>query len=216
MLLRSGGLAGLLTLLLAASPRALPPAPHGPREPVNVAALARAAEMAGLRPQVLARALEARQRVVANGLAIRPILTVIDYTLPSRQPRLWVLDLTRTRVLAHELVAHGRATGDDLARRFSNRPGSLQSSLGTFLTGAVYHGRHGPTLRLRGLDAGLNDRAAERGIVIHGAWYVSSAVAARLGRLGRSEGCPALSQAAASRIIQLIRDGSVLYAYFAS
>ena len=201
---------------LVASPRALPPAPRGPREPVNVAALARAAEMAGLRPQVLARALKARQRVVANGLAIRPILTVIDYTLPSRQPRLWVLDLTRTRVLAHELVAHGRATGDDLARRFSNRPGSLQSSLGTFLTGAVYHGRHGPTLRLRGLDAGLNDRAAERGIVIHGAWYVSSAVAAKLGRLGRSEGCPALSQAAASRIIQLIRDGSVLYAYFAS
>jgi hypothetical protein len=216
MLLRSGGVAGLLTLLLVASPRALPPAPRGPREPVNVAALARAAEMAGLRPQVLARALKARQRVVANGLAIRPILTVIDYTLPSRQPRLWVLDLTRTRVLAHELVAHGRATGDDLARRFSNRPGSLQSSLGTFLTGAVYHGRHGPTLRLRGLDAGLNDRAAERGIVIHGAWYVSSAVAAKLGRLGRSEGCPALSQAAASRIIQLIRDGSVLYAYFAS
>jgi len=216
MLLRSGGVAGLLTLLLAASPRALPPVPRGPREPVNVAALARAAEMAGLRPQVLARALEARQRLVANGLAIRPVLTVIDYTLPSRQPRLWVLDLTRTRVLAHELVAHGRATGDDLARRFSNRPGSLQSSLGTFLTGAVYHGRHGPTLRLRGLDAGLNDRAAERGIVIHGAWYVSSAVAAKLGRLGRSEGCPALSQAAASRIIQLIRDGSVLYAYFAS
>lgn len=216
MLLRSGGVAGLLTLLLVASPRALPPAPRGPREPVNVAALARAAEKAGLRPQVLARALEARHRVVANGLAIRPILTVIDYTLPSRQPRLWVLDLTRTRVLAHELVAHGRATGDDLARRFSNRPGSLQSSLGTFLTGAVYHGRHGPTLRLRGLDAGLNDRAAERGIVIHGAWYVSSAVATKLGRLGRSEGCPALSQAAASRIIQLIRDGSVLYAYFAS
>lgn len=216
MLLRSGGAAGLLTLLLVAAPHALPPVPRGPREPVNVAALARAAEMAGLRPQVLARALEARQRVVANGLAIRPILTVIDYTLPSRQPRLWVLDLTRTRVLAHELVAHGRATGDDLARRFSNRPGSLQSSLGTFLTGAVYHGRHGPTLRLRGLDAGLNDRAAERGIVIHGAWYVSSAVAAKLGRLGRSEGCPALSQAAASRIIQLIRDGSVLYAYFGS
>jgi hypothetical protein len=183
---------------------------------VDATALGRAAARAGLRPIVLAHALRARERALAEGLARRPVLTVIDYTLPSREPRLWVLDLMRARVLAHELVAHGRGTGDDLARRFSNRPGSLQSSLGTFVTGAVYHGRHGLALRLRGLDPGVNDHAADRAIVIHGAWYVSQAMAAKFGRLGRSEGCPAMSLAAASRVIQLIRDGSVLYAYFPS
>jgi hypothetical protein len=128
--------------------------------------------------------------------------------------RLWVLDLERGRVLARELVAHGRGTGEDRARRFSNRPGSLQSSLGVFVTGRTYRGKHGLALRLRGLDAGVNDRAAERAIVMHGAWYVSPAMVAKVGRLGRSEGCPALSAAAAPRVIRLIRNGSVLFAYY--
>jgi hypothetical protein len=153
---------------------------------------------------------------MARSLGTRPLLTVIDYSLSSRQPRLWVLDLSSGRVLAHELVAHGRGTGGDLARRFSNRPGSLQSSLGTFVTGAAYRGRHGLALRLRGLDTGVNDRAEDRAIVMHGAWYVSPAVVAQLGRLGRSEGCPALSRTAAPRVIDLIRDGTVLFAYFPS
>jgi hypothetical protein len=125
-----------------------------------------------------------------------------------------VLDRAGSRVLARELVAHGRATGDDLARSFSNRPGSLQSSLGTFLTGSVYHGRHGLSLRLRGLDPGVNDRAEARAIVIHGAPYVSAEAVAQLGRLGRSQGCPALSPTAAPRVIQLIRDGTIVFAYY--
>ena len=125
-----------------------------------------------------------------------------------------MLDLVRARVLAHELVAHGRGSGDDLARRFSNQPGSLQSSLGTFLTGTTYYGKHGLSLRLQGLDPGVNDRAAERAIVVHGAPYVDAALVPRLGRLGRSQGCPALSPAVAARIIDLIRGGSVLYAYY--
>jgi hypothetical protein len=178
--------------------------------------LIRAAAEAGLRPTVLQRALAARQRLTARGLGTRPLLTVIDYSLPSRQPRLWVLDLVRGRVLAHELVAHGRGTGGDLARSFSNRPGSLQTSLGTFVTGAAYIGSHGLALRLRGLDPGVNDRAADRAIVIHGAWYVSPAMVAKTGRLGRSQGCPALSRTAAPRVIELIRDGTVLYAYYPS
>jgi hypothetical protein len=173
-----------------------------------------AAEAAGLRGGVLREALRARWRALASGLVTRPLLTVIDYSLPSRVRRLWVLDLERNRVLAHELVAHGRGTGEDMARRFSNRPGSLQSSLGVFVTGATYQGKHGLALRLRGLDAGVNDRAAARAIVVHGAWYVTPAMVAKVGRLGRSEGCPALSPAAATRVIGLIRDGSVLYAYF--
>jgi len=153
---------------------------------------------------------------VASGIELRPVLTVIDYSLASRERRLWVLDLVHARVLAHELVAHGRRTGDDRASRFSNEPGSFQSSLGTFVTGSVYRGTHGLTLKLRGLDPGLNDRAEARGIVMHGAPYVSEASVATLGRLGRSQGCPALSPVAAARVIQLIRDGSVLFAYYPS
>jgi hypothetical protein len=181
---------------------------------VDVTALRLAAERAGLRPEVLRLALAARDRAVAGGVPARPVLTVIDYSLSSREHRLWVLDLGHARILAHELVAHGRGTGDDRAQRFSNRPGSLQSSLGTFVTGPVYRGRHGLSLRLRGLDPGVNDRAEARAIVVHGAPYVNEAVAAKLGRLGRSQGCPALSPTAAARVIGLIRDGTILFAYY--
>jgi len=111
-------------------------------------------------------------------------------------------------------VAHGRGTGEDLARRFSNRFGSLQSSLGSFITGGVYQGRHGLSLRLRGIDRGLNDRAEARTIVVHGAEYVGARTMERLGRLGRSQGCPALEPAAARRVIGLIRGATVLFAYY--
>jgi L,D-transpeptidase-like protein len=199
----------LLAMLALATPlRAAPPVRD------DLATLFRTAEGAGLRPAVLQQALWARSRALERGLGARPVLTVIDYTLPSRERRLWVLDLAGGRVLARELVAHGRATGDDQARAFSNRPGSLQSSLGTFVTGSVYRGRHGLSLRLRGLDPGINDRAEARAIVVHGAPYVSAEAVARLGRLGRSQGCPALSPAAAPRVIQLIRGGTIVFAYF--
>jgi hypothetical protein len=208
---------GTLLLLLTAAPggplHAAPPLIPARDVALDLAALRRAAERAGLRPEVLRLALRARERVVSRGLAARPLLTVIDYSLPSHQRRLWVLDLERAEVVAHELVAHGRGSGDAWARRFSNRPGSLQSSLGTFVTGSVYHGKHGLALRLRGLDPGVNDRAEARAIVMHGASYVSQAMIARLGRLGRSQGCPALSPTAAARVIPLIRGGTVLYAY---
>jgi hypothetical protein len=171
------------------------------------------AERAGLRPQVLEPALRAHRRAIAKRLTASPLLTVIDYSLPSRVRRLWVLDLATERVLAREYVAHGRNSGDDIARRFSDRPGSLQSSLGLFLTGRVYQGKHGLSLRLRGLDPRLNAHAEARAIVIHGADYVSGQAIAALGRLGRSQGCPALDRVVAGRIIQLIRDGTALYAY---
>lgn len=199
----------LLALLALA-----PPLPAAADVRVDLATLQLAATRAGLRPEVLRLALAARARAVAGGVPARPVLTVIDYSLASRERRLWVLDLTHARVLAHELVAHGRGSGDDLARRFSNRPGSLQSSLGTFVTGPVYRGRHGLSLRLRGLDPGLNDQAEARAIVVHGAPYVSETVARKLGRLGRSQGCPALSPDVAARVIDLIRDGTVLFAYY--
>jgi hypothetical protein len=127
-----------------------------------------------------------------------------------------VLDVMRARVLAHEFVAHGRGSGDDLATRFSNRPGSHATSLGTFVTAGTYTGSHGVSLRLRGLDHGLNDNAMSRAIVVHGAWYVSEDLIRQQGRLGRSEGCPALAPDVAPRIIDLIAGGSVLFSYYPS
>ena len=200
-------LAGL-GLVPAASPVAARPEP--------TSSVVEAAAAAGLRPEVLRLALRAHARAQAAGLTTSPVLTVIDYSLPSRARRLWVLDVRGGRVLARELVAHGRNSGDDLPHRFSNRAGSLQSSLGLFLTGRVYRGKHGLSLRLRGLDPRLNGRAEERAIVVHGADYVSQRTIAALGRLGRSQGCPALDRAVARRVIELIRGGTALFAYHPS
>lgn len=185
-------------------------------DPEVTSSLMRAAERAGLRLNVLRLALQAHHRVASEVGVRRSLLTVIDYSLPSRARRLWVLDLAAGKVVANELVAHGRGTGADMARRFSNRAGSLESSLGTFLTGSTYQGRHGLSLRLRGLVRGLNDQAEARGIVIHGAQYVSDSVIPKLGRLGRSEGCPALSPEAAARLIPLVQGGTVVFAYYPS
>jgi len=210
----AGSLAAAHRAAATTARRPEPPAARRALRPDS--ALAVAASRAGLRLEVLSQAMLAYGRAADRGLATKPLLTVIDYSLPSRERRLWVLDLLGHRVLARELVAHGRGTGDDLAERFSNRPGSLQSSLGTFLTGATYIGKHGLSLRLRGLDSGLNDAAEARGIVMHGAEYVNHEIVAKLGRLGRSQGCPALAPPAAARIIRLIRDGAVLFAYYPS
>ena len=202
-----------LTGLLLAIP--LPGLADGPHVmPVRHPRLVAAAERAGLHPAVLRLGLEALARAARIGWTTVPLLTVIDYSRPSRERRLWVLDLARDSVLARELVAHGRGTGADVARWFSNRPGSLRSSLGTFITGRTYMGRHGLALRLRGMDAGLNDLAEARAIVVHGADYVGEGVVRRLGRLGRSQGCPALERAAARRVIELIRNGTVVFAYY--
>jgi hypothetical protein len=141
-------------------------------------------------------------------------LAVIDYSLPSTKPRLWVFDVDRVRLLFQELVAHGRNTGDQLASHFSNAEGSKMSSLGLFQTADTYYGHNGYSLRLRGLDAGFNDNALSRAIVMHGAPYVSEAIAERLGRLGRSWGCPAVRQEVAHMMIDTLKGGALLFAYY--
>ncbi len=141
-------------------------------------------------------------------------LTVIDYSRPSTERRLWVLDLHRGEVLFEELVAHGRGSGANRATRFSNDVGSHQSSLGLFVTLDEYRGRHGRSLRLRGLEPGVNDRALDRALVIHGADYVSEAFGEKHGRLGRSFGCAALSRDTAPKVIDRIRGGSAVFAYY--
>ncbi len=168
------------------------------------------------RPELLALAERAADRYLAERTVPRPdLLTIIDYSLPSTQPRLWVVDRAHRRVLFHELVAHGRGSGDNYAIRFSNRDGSLQSSLGLFLTEGTYIGRNGYSLRLEGLEPGINDRARDRTLVMHGAPYVSPEFARRHGRLGRSWGCPALDPQVARGLIDRIRDGSLIFVYAA-
>lgn len=172
----------------------------------------------GLLPRrdLLERALTAYHRVETAGLLRTKLLTVIDYSLPSWDRRLWVLDPAQLRVLFHEFVAHGRGSttddNPDYAVRFGNQEASLRSSLGTFLTGATYTGTHGHSLELIGLDPGINDKAFERRIVMHPADYVSAAFRATWGgRVGRSWGCPALDPAVAGQLIDRIQDGSLLY-----
>ena len=165
-----------------------------------------------LSPTVLARAVGAAGCAVAQGVEVeRPLLTVIDYSLPSTKPRLWVFDLARRELLHRELVAHGKGSGDNYARAFSNVEGSLQSSLGLFRTAGSYYGKNGYSMRLEGLEEGINHLALPRTIVVHGAPYVSEEFAARWGRLGRSWGCPALRQEVAREVIDAVKEGSLLF-----
>jgi hypothetical protein len=166
------------------------------------------------RPEVLALALQAFQCGEHEGRFARPVLTIIDYSLPSNQPRLWVIDVPHKQVLQHELVAHGEGSGDTVAVAFSNVLGSHQSSLGLFRTDEAYTGRFGYSLRLSGLEPGINDKARERAIVVHGAPYVSQAFAATWGTIGRSWGCPALPTDVAPQIINRIAGGSAVFAYY--
>lgn len=198
-------------------PVAAAPAPTQAVPAVMTPAKARpvfAKNVEGLSPKVLAMALDAMACAKAKGVSGNDeLLTVIDYSLPSTQRRLWVLDLKHGDVLFHELVAHGQGSGANYATRFSNLNDSHQTSLGLFLTGGTYNGGNGYSMILRGLDAGVNDNAEARHIVMHGAWYVSAEHASRQGRLGRSWGCPALSQEMAPRVIDTIKGGTFVFSY---
>lgn len=182
------------------------------------AALARELESAAPRANpdaigVAARALSCALR--SHAVEAPRTLSLIDYSLPSSQPRLWVFDVAQHRLLFQELVAHGRNSGGDgPATHFSNSDGSHMSSLGVYRTAGTYIGHNGYSLRLQGLDAGFNDHALEREIVIHGAGYVSRQMASTQGRIGRSWGCPAVRRSIAQQLIDTIRDGSLVVAYY--
>ena len=168
-----------------------------------------------LSPQALQAGLTAMKRLQGTGAQIRTdVLTVIDYSKPSSERRLWVFDLARTRLLFEELAAHGRNSGDNRSVRFSNEPSSLMTSLGVFLTADTYIGKHGLSLRLRGMEKGVNDNSMERAIVIHAADYVSDMLAKAKGRIGRSWGCPAVRPEISRRLIETVQGGSVVLAYY--
>jgi hypothetical protein len=170
---------------------------------------------AGIAPDVLQLALGAVTCATRVGdIKAPPTLTVIDYSLPSVEQRLWVFDLSDGTLLFRELVAHGRNTGDNIATRFSDSMNSRQSSIGLFVTADTYVGSNGYSLRLDGLERGFNANARERAIVMHGAPYVDAKLAATQGRIGRSWGCPALREAVAPQVINTIRGGGVIFSYY--
>lgn len=142
----------------------------------------------------------------------KPILTLIDFSKPSTEKRLFVFDMEKKKLLYSSVVAHGRNSGENYATSFSNQYGSYKSSLGFYLTENTYQGGNGYSLILNGLEKGINDKAKARSIVVHGAAYANPSVASS-GRLGRSLGCPALPTQLARPIINTIKDGSVMFIY---
>jgi hypothetical protein len=141
----------------------------------------------------------------------KPILSVIDFTKSSKDKRLWIIDLKSKKVLYNSHVAHGRNTGDEFARKFSNAPNSYMSSAGFYVTREKYIGKHGLSLRIDGMDPGFNTNAMARAVVIHGANYVSEAFIKQTGRLGRSLGCPALPVELTKDIINTIAGNTAIY-----
>ena len=196
---------GVVLLLLNTASRATPEG--------LVEQLIRAAP--GINPQVVRLAVNALHCAM-SGDAAEPArrLAVIDYSQPSARQRLWVFDLHTATLLYAERVAHGRGSGDNLSERFSNLPGSHQSSLGLFRTRETYVGQNGYSLRLDGLEPGFNDRARERAIVMHGAPYVGEDTVRIRGGVGRSHGCPAVRQEIARPLIDALKEGQYLFAYY--
>jgi L,D-transpeptidase catalytic domain len=170
---------------------------------------------AGIAPDVLQLALGAVNCATLQGdIKAPPTLTIIDYSRPSVERRLWVFDMSDGNLLFRELVAHGRNTGENMATQFSDAMNSRQSSIGLFVTADTYVGSNGYSLRLDGLERGFNANARERAIVMHGAPYVDGNLAAMQGRIGRSWGCPALREAVARDVIDTIRGGGVIFSYY--
>jgi len=164
--------------------------------------------------KVLKLALTAYQSARRQGLDDKELLTVIDYSMPSTQKRLWLLNIADGEVDQHTLVAHGKNSGANYATSFSNKVGSLKSSVGLYLTANSYVGHRGYALKLKGLEPGINDRAFRRAVVIHGAPYVSQSFADKYGRLGRSWGCPAVSKQVIKPLVDEIKQGTLVFAYY--
>lgn len=159
-------------------------------------------------------ALKAYYDVKQQRLTEKPVLTIVDYSPPSNQRRLAVVDVQTHKVLFYTYVAQGKGSGLKYARHFSNTPNSLASSIGVYLTGNTFFGSDGYSLRVHGLDAGFNSNAYSRDIVVHSAWYVSRAFAQKYGRMGRSWGCFALSRKIERAVVNMIRGATVLVGYY--
>ena len=168
----------------------------------------------GLNKNVLKLALTAYHKALDKGAVKKQLLTVIDYSLPSSKERMWVFDLKKEKLLFNTHVAHGKNSGTDLPFHFSNKPSSKETSLGTYVTRDTYIGSKGYSLNIHGLEKGFNDNAYKRRVVIHGAWYVEPTFIKKAGRAGRSWGCPSIAKTLAKPLINTIKGGSVIFAYY--
>jgi hypothetical protein len=160
-----------------------------------------------------AMAYKGYNRLKALGKVKKDLLTVVDFSKSSNTKRLWIIDMATNTVVYNTLVAHGRNSGDEFATSFSNSNSSYKSSLGFYATGEIYQGKHGRSLRLDGLESGINSNARSRGVVMHAADYVSESFIKQHNRLGRSQGCPALPNNLTAEVIDLIKDKSCLFIY---
>jgi hypothetical protein len=173
------------------------------------------AAIGSIEPDVLDLALTAASCAVNQRDAVAPsTLTVIEYSKPSSEKRMWVFDMKSHELIYEELVAHGQGSGVNMATQFGNEAETHRTSLGLFKTDTTYLGKNGYSLRLDGLDKGINDQARDRAIVMHGAPYVSAAFVKATGRLGRSWGCPAISAAVAKQLIDRVKGGGLVFAYY--
>lgn len=167
-----------------------------------------------LNPEVLKLAEKAYINAKRAGVVKNQHLTIVDYSMASTAPRMWVIDMQTGKLKYHTHVAHGVASGLNYATKFSNRHGSRMSSLGVFVTRDIYYGNHGTSLNIDGLQKNYNSNAKERRIVVHGAHYVDQWAIKKSGRLGRSFGCLALNTKVANDIMYTIKDGSVIFCYY--
>jgi hypothetical protein len=169
-------------------------------------------EQTGMSREALTYAYKGQQKLVDEGKISNPnILTVCDFTQPSDSKRMYIIDVRNFKVLLNTYVAHGKNSGELYAEHFSNHPRSLESSLGFYITKGTYFGKHGLSLRLSGQDKGFNDRAESRAIVVHGASYIGDEWLG--GKMGRSFGCPAVPLQMASKVINIIKNGTCLFIY---
>ena len=166
--------------------------------------------------ECFSKGLEGFYQLRAQGIVKKDILTIIDFSLPSTQKRLWVIDMATNSILLQSVVSHGRNSGEQFANSFSNESNSYKSSLGFYTTGETYNGKHGLSLKLDGLESGINDNARNRAVVMHGADYAAESIIKQQGRLGRSQGCPAVPFAIHKEMINLVKEGSCLFIYHPS
>lgn len=165
---------------------------------------------------VFSKALKGYYKLKEEGIIKNEKLTIVDFSVSSSKERLWVIDMAKNEIVLQSLVAHGKRTGEEFATAFSNKIDSHMSSLGFYVTGETYTGRNGFSMRLDGVEKGVNDNARTRAIVVHGADYASPRLIQAQGRIGRSYGCPAVPEAVNAQLIDLIKDESCLFIYYPS
>ncbi|HSD15192.1 MAG TPA: murein L,D-transpeptidase catalytic domain family protein [Flavobacterium sp.] len=163
--------------------------------------------------EAFSKAVQGYIQLREQGVVQKDILTIVDFSLSSTQKRLWVIDMVTNTILLQSVVSHGRNSGEEFANSFSNESNSNKSSLGFYTTGETYNGKHGLSLKLDGLEYGINNNARNRAVVMHGADYAAEGIIKQQGRLGRSQGCPAVPYAIHKEIINLIKNKSCLFIY---